>query len=340
MAMKRARMAVLLLVLLPFSACSEETYTPTPLPPPPAVVQTFREDAMALMRRPELDVDVVTIQYIMIATGVTGVTNDKPDLPLAEAETRAAELYLEAKTTSDFDKMVYTHSYGRLVQGQRPGMFTLHREDPPTALGPTSYKRTIEAESVWKAAWRLQPGEVGPVERHLTASTDGHYIIRRLTDAELATDNPANFEPPNEQVKAMREAAAELLARPEHSAEKVRVRHLLIARYMSSDNGEHPILKPAGAEIKAAEVFAEALQAEDFEALVRKYTYDKVGDSDVGAYSMVTKPADGDWKSTPRDGMIPHFGDAGWRLEVGEVSVILYDRAGSWYGYHIIQRLE
>lgn len=315
-------------------------------PPPPnatprpdsvsAEVKSFRDDAVLLQARTELELERVTIQYLMVATGVIGISVDKPDLPLAEAERLAAELYVRTKAGEDFDKLVLTHSYGHLVQGQRPGTFTLLRGELPPGLGPATFQREMEESAVWRAAWRLQPGEIGAVEKHEKDANSGYYVIRRLTDEEIRKDNPANFPPADDAVKTLREDAAELMQRPEHGAARVKVQHLLIARYMSDPEGRRQRLSPAEAEALAAKAWARAKAGESFDALVKEFTYDQY----PGTYLMVADKQQANQFQFAREGMIPSFGDAAWRLEVNEVGVILYDSAKSWYGYHIIKRIE
>lgn len=315
-------------------------------PPPPnatprpdsvsAEVKSFRDDAVALQRRAELDIERVTIQYLLVATGVIGISDDKPDLPLAEAEQLAAELYVKAKAGEDFDKLVLSHSYGHLVQGQRPGTFTLLRGELPPNLGPATFQREQEEPAVWRAAWRLQPGEVGAVEKHEKDANSGYYLIRRLTEEDIRKDNPANFPPTDDAIKTLREDAEGLMQRPEHGAARVKVQHLLIARYMSDPDGRKQRLSPAEAEALAAQVWARAKAGESVDALVKEFTYDRY----PGEYLMVADKQQANQFQTARDGMIPGFGDAAWRLEVDQVGVILYDNAKSWYGYHIIKRIE
>ena len=42
----------------------------------------------------------------------------------------------------------------------------------------------------------------------------------------------------------------------------------------------------------------------------------------------------------PRGGMVPAFGDVGFKLEVGEIGLAEYDATKSPYGYHIIKRTK
>jgi hypothetical protein len=326
----------LLLVLL--AGCGGGNVAPLQVPEASPEVREFRRAAVELLRRDELDLERVTIQFVLIAHGLKGTADSKPDLSMPEAEARAAEVYRYALRGDDFDRLVQVHSYPSLIPGQRPGMLTLLRDELPPMQGPSTFRRDQQETSVWKAAWRLEPGEIGAVEKHHKDSNSGFYVLRRLTTEDERRDDPANFEPASDAVAAMRADARALMDRDEHNAERVKVQHFLIARYMSDRAGRHGILDPSEAEERAAELYLRARAGEDFDALVREYSYDAVEGDPPGVYEMIAK--DADLPGTRRGGMAPAFGDAGWRLEVGEVGVILYDRARSWYGYHIIKRLE
>jgi len=306
-------------------------------------VLEFRNACVELQKRPELDLDEVTVQYVLIGVNIEGLDASKPGLSLAESELLAVSVWQSARRGDDFDKLVLTYSYGRLVSGQRPGMFTLLRGISPDTLlmrGPSTFRREGEEDALWRAAWRLAPGEIGGVEKHEKDANSGYYIVRRLTDAELARDNPANAPAASELIAQMRADAATLLARPEHKAPRVKVQHILIGRYLSDPAGRHKRLSPEQAEQLAAEVWQRVKDGEDFSALVREFTYDQAEGDIPGAYQMVLEKEGRRAYETPRNGMIPAFGDAAWRLEVGETGVVLYDRAKCFYGYHIIKRLE
>ncbi|MCA8938101.1 MAG: hypothetical protein KDB68_18125, partial [Planctomycetes bacterium] len=73
---------------------------------------------------------------------------------------------------------------------------------------------------------------------------------------------------------------------------------------------------------------------------VLEYTYDSTEGDPPGSYKLVANADDANSLQYARKDMIPWYGDAGWRLNVGEVGVILYDSTKSSYGYHIIKRIE
>ncbi|MBZ0135032.1 MAG: peptidyl-prolyl cis-trans isomerase [Planctomycetes bacterium] len=328
---------MLIALAVSMSGCGNGN-TDVPIIEPGPDVKAFREAAVELQKRDELDLDQVTIQYVQLPTMIEGNAESKPRLLAEEAEAKAAELFKQAKAGADFDRLVYMHSYGNLTPAQRPGAFTLLKGELPPNLGPATFQREQQDTSVWKAAWRLRPGEIGAVEKHHQDSPGGYYVIRRLSEEERLKDNPANFDPPNAHVAKYREDAQALSSRPEHNAERVKVQHFVIARYMSAPGGRGEILQPAEAEIKAAELYAQLLDGADFSAIVREYTYDHLDGAPPGVYVMVAD--DSELEGTKRSGMTRAFGDAAWRLEVGEFGPVLYDPARSFYGYHVIKRLE
>lgn len=302
-------------------------------------VKAFRRAAYDLQRREAKGLDRVTVQVIQIPHDINGYTEAKPNLSLEEAEAKAANLFKRAKEGEEFDRLVLVNSYESLVQGQRPGVISYVKGDLPKGLGPITFSRESMADTaLWKAAWRLEPGEIGAVEWHHDNCVSGFYIIRRLSEEDLRKDNPANYDAPNEQVTKLRGDASKLMEKDEHDAERVKVQHLVISRYMTAPSGRQKILQPADAERLAAEVYAKVLAGEDFTKIVEEYTYDALQGDPTGSYVMVKD--DSELEGTKRSGMIPAFGDAAWRLEIGEFGVVLYDERRSFYGYHIIKRLE
>ena len=95
--------------------------------------------------------------------------------------------------------------------------------------------------------------------------------------------------------------------------------------------------KEAAAKL-AAEVLEKAKSGEDFETMVKAYT----DDSPPGIYKMANSglPADTGAGVYSRDGMVPAFGNVGFKLEVGEYGMSEYDPTASPFGWHIIKRLK
>jgi PPIC-type PPIASE domain len=145
------------------------------------------------------------------------------------------------------------------------------------------------------------------------------------------TQNPAS-EGQN-PVEAMRAFSAAFTARPEHSDPQVVVQHLLVA-FAGSGVPKATRTKKQAEEL-AAEIWKRIQNGGDFDALVQKHT----DDSYPGRYTMVNSgnPPAGAYR---RSGMVPAFGNTGWRLAVGEYGLAAYDPQASPFGWHIVKRLQ
>ncbi len=130
----------------------------------------------------------------------------------------------------------------------------------------------------------------------------------------------------DDPVLALRAHCAELNARREHNAPRVKVQHCLIsfqgAPRIDQTRSQEAAEKLTGQLLKRIEG-GDA----DFDAVVAQNT----DDSHPGIYEMTR---------ASRGTMVPAFGDIGWRLQVGEVGVAAYNQQKSPYGWHIIKRLE
>lgn len=135
-------------------------------------------------------------------------------------------------------------------------------------------------------------------------------------------------------IDAMNTAIAELMARPEKEVQDVTVQHVLIA-YVGAPRIQGVTRSRDEAEILAAQVFEKLKGGADMDTMVREHT----DDSPPGIYKMTMgTPTSADVR--PRQGMVPAFGDVGWRLEVGEIGVAPMDPQKSPFGWHIIKRTE
>lgn len=321
LAPSRLGMSLLFCALL--AACSgENNDVPPPPPETPEHVREFRRAALELRLRDDRGDQQAEIQYVQIGVNLDSTFRGR--LGMVEAELRAADIFRQAKTGADFDNLVYQHSWEGPNLGRRPGTYLFIREGQPDA--PSVRRSSMVGSAVAHAIWRLAPGEIGAVEYHRTDSESGYFVLRRLTEEESQADNPANFDPANEAIAAVRKAAAETAARPELDVSTVKVQHLLVGRYAPRPIEELKPLDAMQAEQRAAELWAQAAEA-DFDALVQSNTYD----SHPGIYTMTLDD---------REGMVAGFWQTAWRLEAGEVGIVLYDRRKSPYGYHIIKRLE
>ena len=120
-------------------------------------------------------------------------------------------------------------------------------------------------------------------------------------------------------------------AEPEH----IQVQHCLVS-FTGKLPGKNISRSQEEAKKLAYDILAKAQKGEDFDALVKQHT----DDQHPGIYGMANKgvsPASGEY---PRQGMVPAFGDVGFKLKVGEVGIADFDPKTSPYGYHVIKRVK
>ena len=138
-------------------------------------------------------------------------------------------------------------------------------------------------------------------------------------------------------VSQLRSDIGAFAARTEHTAPKVRVQHILISFSGAPRMPSTVTRTKEEAEALAADLYAQIKSGADFTQLMSENSDD---DRVVGAYTMVLSGPAVRGQEYPRSGMVPAFGDTGWRLEVDEVGVAPWDRSSSPYGWHIVKRLE
>jgi hypothetical protein len=155
-------------------------------------------------------------------------------------------------------------------------------------------------------------------------------------DDEGGSREPASVQ--GDPVAALRAHVAALQAKPEHDAPRVKVQHILISfRGASSRMPPSVQRSKEEAEALAADIFAQLQDGADFTRLMSEHSDD---DKVVGQYLMSGTGENRPPEIFPRTGMVPAFGDVGWRLEVGEVGVAPHDPQASPFGWHIVKRLE
>ena len=139
------------------------------------------------------------------------------------------------------------------------------------------------------------------------------------------------------QIAALRKAAKDLAAKPEETADFVEVQHLLIS-FQGAAPGMKATRTKEQAEKLAAQIFAKLQSGTDFDAVVKENTDDQW----PGIYGMVSDKSKQNTDNNIywRGGMVPAFGNVGWRLKVGEIGVAAYDPNNSPYGWHIVKRLK
>lgn len=156
------------------------------------------------------------------------------------------------------------------------------------------------------------------------------------SDPSSAPSKPAaGAEGVSPALAALRANEAEVAARPEVSAQRVKVAHILVG-FTGAPRMNIADRTPEQAEVRAAELFERVQKGESFEALMRSSSDDSGG----GTYVMLAAGAPSEGGAFPRNDMVAAFGDVGWRLQVGQVGVAPHDPRKSPFGWHIIKRLE
>jgi len=128
--------------------------------------------------------------------------------------------------------------------------------------------------------------------------------------------------------------------RPEKAANGqpaiITVQHVLIS-FEGSERSEQKRTK-AEAEKLAFEIINRAKNGEDFEKLMKEFSNDPGG----GTYTLVNDGVSANQSAGEYDrhGMVPAFGDVGFRISVGEVGLADYDAKTSPFGLHIIKRIK
>jgi hypothetical protein len=143
------------------------------------------------------------------------------------------------------------------------------------------------------------------------------------------TPDPAPKVPAPAPVPEPKEKAP--MAEPDH----IKVQHILVGFAGA------PRLKCTRSKEEAKKlaetIFAEAKTGASMESLMDKYGTD---DSKPGIYGLANRGLEPKAGSYKRDGMVPAFGNVGFKLAVGEVGMAEHDATASPYGWHIIKRVE
>lgn len=131
-------------------------------------------------------------------------------------------------------------------------------------------------------------------------------------------------EPPDESPLG-RECAG-LLARPEQKVTQVEVKHVLLA-FVGAKHGSESKHTKAEAEQLAADVLARARAGEDFDKLVKEFSYEP---NDTFTITQANRGS----------GYVDSFQNIAFRLAPGEVGIASYHRTKSPFGWHVIKRIE
>jgi hypothetical protein len=122
---------------------------------------------------------------------------------------------------------------------------------------------------------------------------------------------------------------------PVPGAAHITVQHILIG-FVGTVPGKNITRTQDEARKLAYDLLAQAQGGADFDTLVRNNTDDQF----PGTYAMANTGVAPAGDETPREGMVPAFGNVGFRLKVGEVGIADYDPQTSPFGYHVIKRIK
>lgn len=158
-------------------------------------------------------------------------------------------------------------------------------------------------------------------------------LLPALLLASCGSETSEPVDVSNVDLGALHENIAATASRGEHDAARVKVEHILLS---FAGTGTEATRSKAEAQALTAQVLARVEAGEDFSALREEHS----DDTGPGVYTM-SGDGSGDGRLViPRQGMVPAFGNTGWRLEVGQVGVAAFHQRNSPYGWHIVKRLE
>lgn len=131
-------------------------------------------------------------------------------------------------------------------------------------------------------------------------------------------------------------------ARPEKMANGepsvITVKHVLIS-FAGAERSEQKRTREEAQKL-AYEILGRAKSGEDFDKLMKEFS----NDPGEGTYTLVNHGLKADETAKPmefdRSGMVPAFGDVGFRIQVNEVAVAEHDPKSSPFGWHVIKRTK
>jgi parvulin-like peptidyl-prolyl isomerase len=116
----------------------------------------------------------------------------------------------------------------------------------------------------------------------------------------------------------------------------ITVKHVLIS-FAGAERSEQKRTKEEAQKL-AYDLLGRAKSGEDFDKLMKEFSNDPGG----GTYTMVNTglSADQGAGEYERTGMVPAFGDVGFRISVNEIALAEHDPKASPFGYHLIKRVK
>ena len=117
----------------------------------------------------------------------------------------------------------------------------------------------------------------------------------------------------------------------------VSVDHILIS---FRGTGTAATRSPGEAKALAYDLLKQVRNDGDWAKLKQKYSDDKQQGVAGGPYAMTNTGVQRRPGARPRGGMVPAFGNVGFRLRLGGIGMADHDPQTSPYGYHIIKRVR
>lgn len=210
-------------------------------------------------------------------------------------------------------------------------------EDPPAVViaitmpGKIEKQRLVEPDPAPK--WKMdteERGTFGGDEQKNTA-----FLVIPIEDLRAGKVKKAVWEitcgPTLDKVKT----AWEKFKAEKKEPERVKVQHILVS--WSGVKQLNSKLSREEAEKKANDLLEKIRKGGDFTEIMKAESEDP----GPGIYAMVNtgvEPKSED--EYPRAKMVRGFGDASFKLKVGQVTIVPFDEKTSPYGWHIIKRLE
>lgn len=116
----------------------------------------------------------------------------------------------------------------------------------------------------------------------------------------------------------------------------ITVKHVLIS-FAGAERSDQKRTKEEAQNL-AYEILGRAKSGEDFDKLMKEFSNDPGG----GTYTLVNAGLSADQSAGEyeRSGMVPAFGDVGFRISLNEVAVAEHDPKASPFGWHVIKRVK
>jgi len=172
------------------------------------------------------------------------------------------------------------------------------------------------------------------------------FAVTVTTGCDPKYRGKSNVQPPapNQQSNTQENQDPTVASGFQESGEPdfITVQHILIG-FDGSLEGKSILRTKSEAQAFAEKIFAKAKGGEDFTKLVEEHT----DDSPPGIYKMANYGKPGNMSGSDqskyvfdRGGMVPAFGNVGFRLNPGEIGMAPHHEKDSPYGWHIIKRLK